>query len=176
MYSQHTERVGPGDGLAGAHEEAAVLAGPGEQLLRLGAGDVAMVPAGDHGGAWASSARPGGAGSLPHDQHTTKGSGGPCAATPSCPLSVAPAAATSSLTDDFLFQALCEGKETSCRELPHCRDQAGARSSTFPPLPPALFLLDGTPSSAGQRPADVLGELAAPLVSGGSAGFCRSRT
>lgn len=49
MYSQHTERVGPGDGLAGTHKETAVLAGPGKQLLCLGAGDVAMVPPRDHG-------------------------------------------------------------------------------------------------------------------------------
>lgn len=50
QYSQHAERVGPGDGLAGPHQEAAVLASPRQQLLGFGPGDVAMVPAGHHGG------------------------------------------------------------------------------------------------------------------------------
>ena len=72
-YSQHAERVCPGDGLAGTHEEAPVLARPGKQLLGLGAGDVAMVPAGDHGGV----GLPGHAGGHPTGPTEPRGAEGP---------------------------------------------------------------------------------------------------
>ena len=96
-----------------------------------------------------------------------------------CPLSAARAAATSSLTDDFLFQALCEGKETRAAEnFLIAEHKQEPMSSTFLPHPPRPLApashspnlslsSDESQSPEGQMPAQVLGGLAAPLGSGG---------
>lgn len=179
-YSQHAERVRPGDGLAGAHEEAPVLAGPGEQLLGLGAGDVAMVPAGDHGGCGSPRAGPA---PSPQDLHS-QGELGPCTATrrrsplgrPGC---------CHPLTDRLPVSGTRQGKgnelqRTSSLQRPSERGPPPSQRARPPPAccpfpltpphPRALSLsFNGSQSPEGRASAHVLlGELSAPLGSGGS--------